>query len=160
MRRDSKTPIRSLAVINFKDMKTELKIYTSFVSPLTLKMFTSKGLLPIFIIRNIGNSELIGKYSDTAVHFRDLAPSNETFREWRDKKITDEEYLKKYACEIGNIDLEQFLRDLEGLVEVSGAKGIVLLGYGQQSKRCHRSVLREILNNSGLLVNRVCEILV
>ena len=33
-------------------MKTDLKIYTSFVSPLTLPMFIKSDLLPIFIIRN------------------------------------------------------------------------------------------------------------
>lgn len=140
-------------------MKTELKIFTSFVSPYTLDSFTAKGLLPIFIIRNISNSPLIGCYSGTAVHMRDLAPSNELFREWRDKKITDEEYLKKYALEVSGVDLEQFLRDLEKLVQLSRARGVILLGYGQDKTRCHRSILAEVLNSSGLLVNRVAEII-
>ena len=134
-------------------MKTDLKIYTSFVSPLTLPMFTENGLLPIFIIRNISNSKLIGKYSRTKVHCKFLAPSTELFRLRRDNKITNEEYQKRYAIEISDIDLESLIREWELLAECAGAKGIVLLS-------CHRGTLRAILNSSGVLINKAEEIIV
>lgn len=140
-------------------MKSDLKIYTSFVSPLTLPEFISKGLLPIFIIRNISNSSLIGKYSDTPIHMKELAPSNELFREKRDKRITQEEFEKRYAIEISEINLEKQLQKLEQLVQCSDASGVVLLGYGSSYDSCHRQVLSSILNNSGLLNNRIKEII-
>lgn len=140
-------------------MKSDLKIYTSFVSPLTLPEFISKELLPIFIIRNISNSSLIGKYSDTPIHVKELSPSNELFREKRDRRITQEEFEKRYAIEISEVNLEKQLQKLEQLAQCSGAKGIVLLGYGSNYENCHRRVLSDILNNSGLLNNRVREII-
>lgn len=136
-------------------MKSELRIYTSFVSPLTLPQFTASDYLPIFIIRNIGNSVLIGKYSGTKIHCRELAPSTELFRLRRDKFITNEEYQKRYAKEIFEVDLEKIIKDWELLVECSGARGIILLGYGSDDSLCHRSTLRDILNSSGIFINRV-----
>lgn len=140
-------------------MKSSLKIYTSFVSPATLKEFMAKGLLPIFIIRNIKTSELIGDWSDTPVHYKDLSPTSELFRLKRDKKITVEEFQKRYAIEISHVNLESVLRNWELLCECSGARGIVLLGYGSDDKVCHRSTLRTIINNSALLEEPIKEVL-
>lgn len=141
-------------------MKSSLKIYTSFVSPVTLDTYIKSGYLPIFIIRNIGNSELIGKYSGTAIHFKILSPSTELYRQKRDKKITNEEFQKRYALEISAVNLEEQIRSWEILAKCAGAKGIVLLGYGSNDSICHRSTLRSLLNNSGLLEGKVCEVLV
>jgi len=140
-------------------MKSNLKIYTSFVSPLTLPEYIQKELLPIFIIRNISNSKLIGGYSGTQVHYKILAPSTELFRLKRDTKITIPEFHKRYAIEISDVNLEKIIREWEMLVGCAGAKGIILLGYGSDDASCHRSTLRAILNNSGLLTNRIEEIL-
>ena len=141
-------------------MKSELIIYTSFVSPLSLPEFIEKGLLPIFIIRSIGNSNLIKSYEGSPVHMKDLSPSSELFRKKRDKLITIDEFKKLYAIEISNVSLERVIKDLEMLVEISGASGVVLLGYGSNKDICHRGVLSNILNESGLLVNRIKEIIV
>lgn len=141
-------------------MKTDLRIYTSFVSPLTLPMFIKNELLPIFIVRNISNSSLIGKYSRTKIHYRNLAPSTDLFRLRRDLKITNEKYQKRYVIEIADLDLEYVIREWELLAKCAGAKGIVLLGYGSDDMTCHRSTLRAILNSSGILINRAEEIIV
>ncbi len=77
-------------------MGYQLQVKTSFVSPVTLKIFTENGYLPIFIIRNISNSELIGKYNGTAVHFRNLAQV--------------QNYLEQR--ETGLLILQNFLRDI------------------------------------------------
>ena len=140
-------------------MKTELKIYTSYVSPLTLDLFTSKGLLPIFIIRNIGRNKLISGYAGTPVHMPILAPSNDLFRGWRDKQITTDEYLRGYALEMAQVNMESVLRDIESLVELCGARGVVFLGYGSDKTMCHRSILSGILNSSGILINPIKEII-
>ena len=135
----------------------DLKIITSFVTPYTLNYFIKNELLPIFILRNIRNSDLIGKYSDSAIHFKDLSPSNELFQSRRDRKIEIEEYKKKYLDEIKHINLNQVLRRFINLQEISGAKGIVLMSYGGNPMECHRSFLSEYLNKSNLLKNKITE---
>jgi hypothetical protein len=142
-------------------MKSELKINTSFVSPATLERFRSNNILPIFIVRNIENSELIGQYSGSPVHLKELSPSNELFRKKRDKALSIDEFKKLYAIEITErVDLKRVIDKLESLVELSGARSIVLLGYGSDYDSCHRSVLAKILNGSGLLEKPVKELVV
>lgn len=142
-------------------MKSELKINTSFVSPATLEKFRSNNILPIFIVRNIENSELIGQYSGSPVHLKELSPSNELFRKKRDKALSIDEFKKLYAIEITErVDLKRVIDKLESLVELSGARSIVLLGYGSDYDSCHRSVLAKILNGSGLLEKSVKELVV
>ena len=142
-------------------MKSELKINTSFVSPATLERFRSNNILPIFIVRNIENSELIGQYSGSPVHLKELSPSNELFRKKRDKALSIDEFKKLYAIEITErVDLKRIVDKLESLVELSGARSVVLLGYGSDYDSCHRSVLAKILNGSGLLEKPVKELVV
>lgn len=142
-------------------MKSELKINTSFVSPATLERFRSNNVLPIFIVRNIENSELIGQYSGSPVHLKELSPSNELFRKKRDKALSIDEFKKLYAIEITErVDLKRVVDKLESLVELSGARSVVLLGYGSDYDSCHRSVLAKILNGSGLLEKPVKELVV
>lgn len=140
-------------------MKSQLEIKTSFVSPVTLQIFIENSYLPVFIIRNIGNSSLIGKYSGTAVHMKNLAPSAELFRSKRDGHISLQEFEKRYIIEMADTNLAEVVRKLEYLAEISGARGIVLLGYGTQDKVCHRSILANLLNESGLLEKRVTELI-
>ena len=142
-------------------MKSELKINTSFVSPATLERFRCNNILPIFIVRNIENSELIGQYSGSPVHLKELSPSNELFRKKRDKALSIDEFKKLYAIEITErVDLKRIIDKLESLVELSGARSVVLLGYGSDYDSCHRSVLAKILNGSGLLEKPVKELVV
>lgn len=142
-------------------MKSELKINTSFVSPATLERFRGNNILPIFIVRNIENSELIGQYSGSPVHLKELSPSNELFRKKRDKALSIDEFKKLYAIEITErVDLKRVIDKLESLVELSGARSVVLLGYGSDYDSCHRSVLAKILNGSGLLEKPVKELVV
>lgn len=139
-------------------MSSNLLIYTSFVSPLTMKMFKQNEILPTFVLRNIRNSELIGGFSDSVIHLRDLSPSNELYQAKRDHKITIKEFKEKYREEIKHITLESIIKRLENLRNICNANAVVLLGYGSNSEICHRSVLRELLNSSGLLINKIKEI--
>lgn len=140
-------------------MKSKLKIYTSFVSPRTLDMYVKANLLPIFILRHIGNSELIGKYSRTAIHFVELSPSSRLYQERRDGLISGEEFRKGYTIEISDVNLEEEIRKLEILASLCNASGVVLLGYGTDYHKCHRSTLAGLLNESGLLEEAVKEII-
>lgn len=140
-------------------MSYQLQIKTSYVSPLTLKVFPEHGYLPIFIIRNIYNSKLIGKYSGTAIHMKELAPSNELFRAKRDGQIDQEEFAKRYIIEMSRVNFMETLGKFNYLASLSDAKGIVLMGYGEDDQLCHRSILRDLLNETGLLLNRVVEVI-
>ena len=88
-----------------------------------------------------------------------MAPSNELYRSKRDGIIDFNEFEKRYIIEISNVNLQSIITKLEYLAKLSGAKGIVLLGYGSDNKVCHRSILASLLNNSGLLENKVTEII-
>lgn len=135
-----------------------MKIYTSFVSPITLKEYCDQNILPIFIIRSIKNSDLIGKFDGTAIHFRDLAPTSELFRLKRDGEISKEEFEKRYVIELSQVDLPSIVKKLEFLANLSNTDKVVLLGYGSDKENCHRHVLADVLNKSGLLEHDITEL--
>lgn len=124
-----------------------LKIYTGFVSPLTVPEVISNNILPIFIIRQIKGSEIIGQYDGTCLHFPELSPSFDLFRSIRDGLIGREEFEKKYIIEISQINLFDIIKRLEYLAEVSNAKAVILMGYGSDRKKCHRSVLGNLISD-------------
>jgi len=139
-------------------MKSNLKIYTSYVSPKNLIDIIKNNLLPIFIIRNIKNSKIIGKYSDTAIHFKNLAPSDELYQNRRDRKITREEYEKKYIIELSEqSNFQNIIKKLEQLVKLCHADGVVILDYGSDNKESHRNILSDILNKLDILNYKITE---
>lgn len=141
-------------------MKTSLKISTSFVSPVTMEIFKKHNVLPIFIIRKIKNSDLIGNFEGTSIHFKELSPSNELFRIKRDGLISFEEFSKRYILEVSeNVDFDSVIKRWENLADISGASSIVLLGYGSNEKNCHRSVLSDLLNSMNIINDRITEII-
>lgn len=142
-------------------MKSKLLIRTGCVTPQTMQAFPEAGWLPVFILRTIYNSSLIGGYTGSPVHMYWLAPHPETYHLWRDGKVDWETYARMYENEIlRGVKFDSLIERLEVLVNASGAKGVVLMGYGQDPKKCHRSVLSRLLNSSGLLEERVKELLV
>lgn len=154
---------KSLEVQNSKkfikqEMKSVMKIYTSFVTKENWEKCIKDDLLPIIIIRNLKNSDLLGGFSETCIHKSELSPSNALFRQKRAGEITIEEFKNKFKEELSNINLSDIISKFEYLAKVSNAKGIVLFSYGQDYNSCHRSVVADVLNNSGLLDNKVGEI--
>lgn len=141
-------------------MKFKTKIYTSFVSPLTLKTFEEENILPFFIIRSIWKSSLIGKYSKTPVHLPFWTPSHDLLSDFKDGQIDIETFQKKFAIEMASTPLQEYLERIERLSTLTQAKGAVLLGYGTNNLMDYRSGLAAILNNSGLLDWKVKEIVI
>ena len=141
-------------------MKSKLKIYTSYVSPMTLDEIVKRNILPIFIIRSIHNSQLIGKYSDTSIHFKELSPSSELYRARRDGYIGQLEYKKRYVIEMSEINFQDIIKRLDYLASLCGASGVALMGYGSEYNNCHRKLLSELLNESGLLENEIKELII
>lgn len=136
-----------------------LKIYTSFVSPITFKSICDSNILPIFIIKSIKNSSLIGGFEGTAIHFKQLAPSTDLFRQKRDGSIDFSEFSKRYIIEMSQVNLPEVLETISYLTDLCNTDKVVLLSYGSDPTKCHRSLLGEILNQSGLLQNKITELI-
>lgn len=138
-------------------MKSDLKLYTSFVSRESIDLFTSYNILPVFIIRNISNSRLISQFSGTLIHFKDFSPTTELYQRWRSGEISFERYQKEYVIGLSELNFSSAIKRLERLAEMSNAAGIVLMGYERDSEFCHRSLISAVLNNTGLLTHEVRE---
>lgn len=141
-------------------MKSELFIYTSFVTKENLEAtIKDYNMLPIFVLRSIKNSELIGKYNGSAVHLRELSPSSPLYQAYRDGLIGWEEYKKRFLIELSKIKLYNIIDRLESLCNISDASGVVLFAYGQDPTTSHRSILSDLINSSGLLENQITEMI-
>jgi uncharacterized protein YeaO (DUF488 family) len=128
---------------------TNLKYWTSYVSPATMESLPKNNLLPIFVIRNISNSSLIGKYSNTPIHIRELTPSYELFKSYKyDNLISREEFEKKYLIELSQISIEKVMEKIEGMANSCNAIGVALLGYGKYEED-YRSILAGFLEGYG-----------
>lgn len=137
----------------------ELQIWTSYVTPDLLTSVMERSILPIFIARNITNSGLIGGWQGTAVHFPELAPSPELLRDWKYRGMPTEEFDRLFEEELSKrVNLPKVLDRLEVLREVSGATGVVLMGYGQDPAQDHRHVVSRFINSSGLLKGTIIEL--
>lgn len=140
-----------------KDYKN-LRILTTYVTPERLQMIIDDEYLPIFIARTITNSGLIGKWQGSSVHFSQLAPSPTLLRDWKKNRIDDKEFEEKFRQEQEKVDYEAVLKRLALLCDCSNAKGVILFGYGQDPRQCHRSIVSKLINETGLLNNPVEEI--
>lgn len=141
--------------------KSNLKIRTSFVTQGNMEALTKSEWLPVFIIRSIKNSQIIGKYDGTPIHLYWLAPRPQLFHRWRDKEISFEEYSKQYSKDIqDSVGFSSLISRLEILRQTSGAKGIVLMGYGEDVNNCHRGILAKMINESGILEEPIKEFII
>lgn len=75
----------------------------------------------------------------------DLAPSIELLNDWRNKKISWEEYEERYFREIKG--RKEVVDKLLGLIKEK--KVVTLLCAEKEDKFCHRRLLREYLNCTG-----------
>ena len=129
-----------------------MKVFTSFVTPGRIKECCDNNILPIIILRSIRNSSVLANFSDTPIHFKELAPSNGLYRLIRDKKIDFEEYSREYRKELSAPTLlSSSLDKLKILMELCNTDSAVFLAYGSDDKISHRSILRDIIYDSGLL---------
>lgn len=138
-------------------MKSNLKILTSYVSRENLDKFVKSEILPIFIIRNISGSRLISQYSGTILQFKQLSPQTELFQRYKSGEIDFERYQKEYVIGLAGLNYSNLIKRLEYLQELSGANSVVLLGYEKDPDMCHRTLLSDILNRTGLLEIKVRE---
>lgn len=140
-------------------MKSDLTIYTSYVSKENLELSVEEfNMLPIFILRSIKNSELIGKYSGTAVHFRNLSPTSPLYQAYRDGLVDFREYSKRFLIELSEIKLYEVIGRLESLCNISEACGVILFAYGENPETSHRKILSDFINSSEILEKPITEL--
>lgn len=132
-------------------MKSKLEIFTSYIDSPNIERIKQKNLLPIFIIRSMGRLDYIEKWAGTPLHFRELSPSKELFKEYRESVIDQETFFKRFVIELSDVDFQSVILRLENLVESSGADGIVLCGLGEDPNNSHRSIVSDILWRTGYL---------
>ena len=141
-----------------RKMKSNLTIYTSYVTPENLEYRVKElNMLPIFVLRSIRNSELIGKYSNSAVHLRNLSPSSPLFQAYRDGLLGWTEYKKRFIIELSGIRLYEVISRLESLCNISNASGVILFAYGDDPETSHRSIVAEFINSSEVLDKQITE---
>lgn len=73
---------------------------------------------------------------------RDLAPNIELLNDWKNKKISWEEYEERYLNEIKG--KKEVVKKLMGLVKKK--KVVTLLCAEKEDKYCHRRLLKEYLD--------------
>jgi len=95
------------------------------------------------------DSKLLGAYSDTCLHLRELSPSTELLWEFKKGNIDREEYKNKYLLELveRRISISDLITKFKTLDEMVSSSGIVLLGYPRDPEFCHRRFLAEFLEN-------------
>lgn len=135
----------------------DLVIKTSFVSPFTIQKFKKEDWLPFFCLRSIYNSTLIGSYTNTSIHLKELSPTSKLYQEFRDGQINFDIYSQKFIEEIKGVDLKELIERIEYMCNLCDAKGAVLLSYGTDPTISHRSVLKDLINDLKILKNPVEE---
>jgi uncharacterized protein YeaO (DUF488 family) len=132
-------------------MKSKIEIFTSYIEESNIEKIKSMNLLPVFVIRSMGRLEYIERWAGTPLHFRELAPSKELFREYKAGNIDLGTYFKRFVIELADIDFQNIILRLENLVDSSGADGICLCGLGVDPSESHRSIVSDILWRTGYL---------
>jgi uncharacterized protein YeaO (DUF488 family) len=81
-------------------------------------------------------------YYNFDLWLKDLAPSIELLNDWKDEKISWEEYEEKYFKEIK--EREEVVRKLLDLIKEKNV--VTLLCAEKDDKFCHRRLLKEYLD--------------
>lgn len=139
---------------------SELQIYTSFVSARNIKRCVNTlNLIPVFAMKKLFNSDVIGAFSDTALHLHELSPSNELYHSYVDGELDLPGLYSGFNSELEEkVDLKSLLYRFEVMAKVCGASGIVIMTYGRDPRKGYRPAISDYLNSSGLLEKPVYEI--
>ena len=106
----------------------KLKIWTSNSSESRFYELLEHNILPIIIIGISRNSPLLG-WRNTMIHFLDLGPDPEIWKEYQKGNIDKFEFQKKYLNQLWKTsDILHTLEKFEILTHLSHAKGICILG--------------------------------
>lgn len=108
---------------------------------------------PIYAPREAGDGMriLVTRYWPRGVkreHFdrwsKELAPSAELLRLYKQGGISPKDYSVEYQKEIANDDARQILRELKQKVKI---ENVTLLCYEPDGKFCHRCILKKLIRS-------------
>lgn len=86
-----------------------------------------------------------------------LNPSKDLYDQYQSKKIDRLEFSMRYAEQIKTLPVEQLIRIFACLSYVEGSNGVMLLGVKKYGIECHRSVIADMINRSGIVLYKVTE---
>ena len=101
-------------------------------------------------LKNIKKEKLVSISRDCPykVNIREInefKPTERLLNLWKNKEINWDEYMEEYANQLESYDMETIFNDLND--------GDILLCSEKDSDKCHRSLVREYINNLDLNVN-------
>lgn len=87
--------------------------------------------------------------SDTLLWAKELAPSYELLKDWKDGKLSWEDYANRYLDE--KFEDDKFMTSIVSLIALDQDEhDTYLLCYEKDDTNCHRSLLRLILEENGV----------
>lgn len=96
---------------------------------------------------------ICGKSPDfyKGVEFKKLAPKYSFFRDWKDKVIGNDEYIRLYnKLVLEEIDIHETVKELFALYPgLDLNSDITLLCYEKPGDFCHRNIVKDWLNKNG-----------
>lgn len=134
-------------------MKSNLKIYITSLKEDILGDIKNNNYLPIFAIRRISKSPVIGRYSNTPVHFPSLAPSDELMEKLEKNTIETERFEKECIIELSRVSIQDTVKKLEYLSDRNNSAGVVIVTEGDT----YKNGLLLVLKYSGFLIKEVEE---
>ena len=111
-------------------------IYTGYYAK--LKKYEKAGLITIAV------SGAIPKFYTDRYKYSDFAPRYSFFKAWKDKEISDSEYLKMYEDYLNTLDKEEIEFDFKEYN--TKEHNCILLCYEKTGDFCHRYTLADWLN--------------
>lgn len=140
--------------------KVNLDIKTGRIGRHSLDAYCKLGYVPIFICRFM--NPLVKCYEGSDIHLPEAAPSSSLLFRSKRGEIDWETYRIEYVKELNDrkFSIFNFLGKIYNIVNLSNAKGAILLCYCLDNNKCHRSILANIINESELLTDKVIELYV
>ena len=111
-------------------------IYTGYYAK--LKEYEKVGLIPVAI------SGKIPDFYD-GLTYKEFAPRWEVFRKWKNKEISDIEYVEEYKKYLDTLDKEEIRSDFDSPHKCSN---MILLCYEKSGDFCHRHALADWLEEN------------
>lgn len=115
-------------------------IYTSYYSKMD-KIKESETLVPVAI------SASVPVWAGPVMKYKKLAPSYELLNDYKNGKISWEEYEERYKAEVlSELDQKEVAAELAELVNGAGDPALMCW----EKTRCHREIVAKWLNDAGI----------